>query len=164
MKKIIEQNREFIKSIIKKITGSYNDDLEQEVYIKTWKSLPNYKEQGSFRAWIAVIVKSVCNDYFKSSAYRQQNKEICDDTLLQNKIVIPNQEKILDAKARQKIILKAIDELPDKMRKTIIWFEFEDMSIKDIAKRTNEPEGTIKSRLHNARQILEKKLNFLKGK
>jgi len=59
MKKIIEQNREFIKSIIKKITGSYNDDLEQEVYIKTWKSLPNYKEQGSFRAWIAVIVKSV---------------------------------------------------------------------------------------------------------
>ncbi len=163
MEKIVEQNRGFIKSIIKKITGSYNEDLEQEVYIKAWRNLEHYNEQGKLRSWLAMITKSVCLDYFKSSAYHQSQKEVCDEQMLQNKAVICNQEKALDAKARQKIILKAVDELPSKMRKVIYWFEFEEMSIKQIAARLGEPEGTVKSRLHNARKILAKKLNFLKG-
>ena len=163
MEKIIEQNRGFIKSIIKKITGSYNEDLEQEVYIKTWRNLENYNEQGKLRSWLAMITKRVCLDYFKSSAYRQGQREVCDEQILQNKAVINNSDKVLDAKARGKIILKAVDELPAKMRKVIYWYEFEDMSIKQIAERLGEPEGTIKSRLHNARKILSEKLNFLRG-
>lgn len=163
MEKIIAQNRGFIRSIIKKITGSYNEDLEQEVYIKTWKNLDSYQEQGSFKAWLGRIAKNVCLDYFKSSTYHQQTREVCDEQVLQNKAVVNNSEKVLDAKARQKIILKAVDELPAKMRKVIYWYEFEDMPIKDIAKRLGEPEGTIKSRLHNARKILAEKLNFLRG-
>ena len=39
MKDIIEQNRGLIKAIIKKLTGSYNEDIEQEVYIKTWRNI-----------------------------------------------------------------------------------------------------------------------------
>ena len=35
MKEIIEQNKSLVKAIIKKLTGSYNEDIEQEVYIKT---------------------------------------------------------------------------------------------------------------------------------
>ena len=163
MEKIIAQNRGVIRSVIKKITGSYNEDLEQEVYIKTWKNLGYYQEQGKMHSWLARIVKSVCLDYFKSSSYHQQSLEICDEQILQNKAVVSNQEKILDAKARQKIILKAIDDLPKKMRQVIYWFEFEDMSTKEIASRLGEPEGTIKSRLHNARKILAEKLKFLQG-
>ena len=163
MEKIITQNRGFIRSIIKKITGSYNEDLEQEVYINTWKNLDNYQEQGNFKSWLAKIAKNVCLDYFKSSTYHQQSKEVCGEEILQNKAVIVNQDKVLDAKARQKIILKAIDELPIKMRKVVYWFEFEDMSIADIAKRLGDPEGTVKSRLYNARKILAEKLNFLRG-
>ena len=48
MKDIIEQNRGLIKAIIKKLTGSYNEDIEQEVYIKTWRNMDHYKEQGKF--------------------------------------------------------------------------------------------------------------------
>ena len=42
-------------------------------------------------------------------------------------------------------------------------FEFEGYSIEEIAKRLNIPEGTVKSRLFNARKILKEKLNFLRG-
>jgi len=163
MEKIIAENRGLVRSIIKKITGSYNEDLEQEVYIKTWKNLDSYQEQGSFKSWLGRIAKNVCLDYFKSSAYHQQTREVCDEHVLQNKAIVNNSDKVLDAKARQKIILKAVDDLPAKMRKVIYWYEFEDMPIKDIAERLGEPEGTIKSRLHNARKILAEKLNFLKG-
>ena len=39
MKQIIRENKGYIRAIIKKITGSYNEDLEQDVYIKTWRNL-----------------------------------------------------------------------------------------------------------------------------
>ena len=163
MKEIIEQHKGLIRSVIKKIVGSYNEDIEQEVYIKTWKSLPDYKEQGKQKSWIAMIAASVCKDYFKSSSYHQSQAEVTNDELLATRAIPASQEKIIDAKARQKIILKAVDDLPAKMRKVIILFEFEDFTIEQIAKKLGEPEGTIKSRLYNARKILAEKLKFLQG-
>lgn len=163
MRNIIEENKGLIKAIIKKITGSYNDDIEQEVYIKTWKNIDNYKESGKLKSWIATITANVCKDYFKSSSYKQNLREVRDENVLENKAVLASQEKIVDAKKRQKIILKAVDELPYKMRKVVVLFEFEDFSISEIAKKLGEPEGTVKSRLFNARKVLAEKLKFLLG-
>ena len=163
MRNIIEQNKGLIKAIIKKITGSYNDDIEQEVYIKTWKNIDNYKESGKLKSWIATITANVCRDYFKSSSYKQNLREVRDEYVLENKAVLASQEKIIDAKKRQKIILKAVDELPYKMRKVVVLFEFEDFSIAEIAKKLGKPEGTIKSRLYNARKVLAEKLKLLLG-
>ncbi len=163
MRNIIEQNKGLIKAIIKKITGSYNDDIEQEVYIKTWKNIDNYKESGKLKSWIATITANVCRDYFKSSSYKQNMREVRDESVLENKAILASQEKVIDAKKRQKIILKAVDELPYKMRKVVILFEFEDFTIAEIAKKLGEPEGTIKSRLYNARKVLAEKLKFLLG-
>ena len=161
MKEIIEQNKGVVKAVIRKITGAYNEDLEQEVYIKTWRNLQNYEEKGKISAWIAQIAANVCKDYFKSKAYKREKLEIAAEEVLQNKAIQPVQEKIIDAKARQKIILKAVDALPAKMRKVIVLFEFEDYTIEQIAAKLREPEGTIKSRLHNGRKILAEKLKFL---
>ena len=163
MRNIIEENKGLIKAIIKKITGSYNDDIEQEVYIKTWKNIDNYKESGKLKSWIATITANVCKDYFKSSSYKQNLREVRDENVLENKAVLASQEKSVDAKKRQKIILKAVDELPYKMRKVVVLFEFEDFSISEIAKKLGEPEGTVKSRLFNARKVLAEKLKFLLG-
>ena len=71
--------------------------------------------------------------------------------------------KIINAKMRQKLILKAVDELPAKMRKVIILFEFEGLSQEQIARKTGVPVGTVKSRLFHARQILSQNLSYLKG-
>lgn len=163
MRDIIEQNKGLVKAIIKKITGSYNEDIEQEVYIKAWRNIDNYKENGKLKSWIAAITANLCRDYFKSSSYKQNLREVRDEGVLENKKVGATAEKIIDAKKRKKIILKAVDELPYKMRKVVVLFEFEDFSIAEIAKKLGEPEGTIKSRLYNARKILAEKLKFLMG-
>lgn len=163
MRNIIKENKGLIKAIIKKITGSYNEDIEQEVYIKTWKNINNYKETGKLRSWIATITANVCKDYFKSSSYKQNLREVRNENVLENKAVSASQERIIEAKKRQKIILKAVDDLPYKMRKVLVLFEFEDFSIAEIAKKLGEPEGTIKSRLYTARKTLAEKLKFLLG-
>jgi len=163
MKQIIAENRNRIRSIIRKLTGSYNEDIEQEVYIKTWQNLDTYKEEGKFKQWISTITANLCRDYFKSKEYHYSNLSVADENTIEN-IISSNkgQEEIIDAQKRQKIILKAVDSLPAKLRKIVILFEFEELSYEQIAHKTGLPQGTVKSRLFNARKILSEKLKYLK--
>ena len=97
MKDIIEQNRGLIKAIIKKLTGSYNEDIEQEVYIKTWRNMNHYKEQGKFSQWIGALTANVCRDYFKSRQYKIEAGQVGGDEILENVRVGGRQEEVLDA-------------------------------------------------------------------
>ncbi len=163
MKDIISQNQGRIKAIIKKLTGSYNEDIEQEIYIKTWKNMNMYKEEGKFVQWISTLAANVCRDYLKSKQHQAEVRKVGDETLLDRVAVGGLQEEVIDAKRRQKIILKAVDTLPKKMRQVIILYEFEEMSYEEIARKTGDPVGTIKSRLFNARKLLSEVLHPLKG-
>ncbi len=163
MKQIILENRGLIRAIIRKLTGSYNDDIEQEVYIKTWKNIGQYHEEGKFRQWISCLTANVCRDYFRGRQYKQGICENSEDDVLDNVADVRTPEKSLSSRQRQKIILKAVDDLPEKYKKIVIWFEFEELSYEQIAKKTNLPLGTVKSRLSTARKILADKLSFLKG-
>ncbi|MBR1649080.1 MAG: sigma-70 family RNA polymerase sigma factor [Alphaproteobacteria bacterium] len=163
MKDIIQENKGFIRSIIRKVTGSYNEDIEQEVYIKTWRNMQNYHEQGKFKQWLSTLTANVCRDYFRSKQSHERNLEITDEEVLDNIASSSSQEEVIDLKTRQKMVLKAVDELPSKMRKVVILFEFEEMEMPQIADKLGIPLGTVKSRLFNARQILSQKLACLKG-
>ena len=161
MKSIIEENKKIIQSIIIRWTGKYNEDLEQEVYIKTWKNIKNYKEQNKFTQWISTITKNICKDYLKSKTFRNTSSEILGDDALQN--VKDKEPEICeyDSKLRQKIILRAVNSLPKKMKEVVILYEFEEKSYDEISKKLNIPKGTVKSRLNNARNILKTVLKDL---
>jgi len=163
MQDIISAYRGKIRAIIKKFTGSYNEDLEQMVYIKTWQSFSNYKEQGKLGQWIGTLTANVCRDYFKSKQVKLEQNQDYDEELIENIANNIDPEILLDTKTRQKIILKAVNNLPSKMRQVIILCEYEDYSIKEAAKKLKISEGTVKSRLFNARQILAQVLKPLQG-
>ncbi len=163
MKQIILENRQRIRAIIRKLTGSDNEDIEQEVYIKTWRNLENYHEEGKFKQWISALTANVCRDYFRSRQFKAETLQLNDEEVLDNLPCESEQEQIVDSKLRQKMILKAVDELPRKLRQVIELYEFEDMSYEQISRKIGVPEGTIKSRLFNARKILSEKLQNLKG-
>lgn len=144
------------------MTGSYNEDIEQEVYIRTWKNMDKYRETGRFKSWISTITANLCRDYLKSSYFKNsQNYVTEDDDLVQIKDEKENIESELITKQRQKKIMDAIDALKPKLREVIIMYEMQDMSYEEISKKINCPEGTIKSRLYNARKELSISLKDL---
>ena len=163
MKEIIKNNTYKIKKIIKNFLGTNNEDLEQEIYIKTYKNLDKYSEQNKFSQWICTIAANVCRDYLKSSKFK--NSQITDSS---NETVLNIKEsstpdEIYSLKERQKIVLKEIERLPKKMKEVIILYEFENYSYEDISKKLKIPTGTVKSRINSARNILKEKLKFLIG-
>lgn len=144
------------------MTGSKNEDLEQEVYIKTWKNLGKYSEQGKFKSWINTITANICRDYLKSSYYKNMNNALTDEEELNNiKDSKGNIESEFIKRQRQKKIEDAIDELKPKLREVIIMYEIEEMNYEEIAKKLNCPVGTVRSRLFNARKELSISLKEL---
>ena len=159
---IIETNKNNIKNIIRLITKSENEDLEQEVYIKLWKNSDKYKEQGSMKSWIGTIAKNTSKDYLKSAIVRNEQNSTSDEfviTSIKDKKTTP-EDRVL-ASERQKRIIKAIDSLKPKLRETIMLCEIYGYTYEEAAEKLNCPIGTIKSRIYNAKKELAEKLEDL---
>ncbi len=161
MKNLINKYHHKIQHIIKNFTGEYNEDLEQEIYLKTYLNLDKYKEQNKFSQWICTIAANLCRDYLKSSKNKIFKNNVSDDDKLNNIQSNSNPEKEYSLQERQKIVLREINSLPKKMKEVIILYEFEDCSYEKIASKLNVPIGTVKSRINNARTLLKEKLSFL---
>ena len=137
------------------MTGSNNEDIEQEVYIRTWKNIDKYTESGKFKSWINTITANLCRDYLKSSYFKySQNSVIEEEELIQIKDDKETPETQLIRKQRHKRIMDAIDKLKPKLKEVIIMYEMEEMSYEQIAQKIKCPVGTVRSRLFNARKEL----------
>ena len=137
------------------MTGSNNEDIEQEVYIRTWKNIDKYKEKGKFKSWISTITANLCRDYMKSSYFKySQNSVTEEDELIQIKDTKESIESELIRKQKKKRIISAIDSLKPKLREVIIMYEMQEMSYEEISNKLKCPVGTIRSRLFNARKEL----------
>ena len=147
MKDIIEKYKGTIKKIIINITGYENEDVEQEVYIKTWKNIQKYEERNKFKQWISAITSNACKDFLRKS---KKINEVSDE-FIENMSDKDNIERIL----------KEINKLPKKLKETIIYYELENKSYEEISILCNVPIGTIKSRLYNAREALRENLQDL---
>lgn len=145
------------------MTGGYNEDIEQEVYIRTFKNLNKYEERNKFSSWISVITANICRDYLRSAFFKNQKNTLFDEDIVLSAKSNNQPERILTQKERQKAVLKAVDLLPSKLKKVIILYEFEDLSYEQISKKLNIPIGTVKSRISNARKLLQSSLQFLLG-
>ncbi len=159
----ILENKKYVKAVIKKMTGSDNEDIEQEVYIKTWQNMQNYEDKGKFKQWICTITANICRDYFKSKSYKASKTEVSNDVLYDKASVRPAFEDKIERKRRAKIVLKAVDALPKIYRDIIVLGDFEDYSTKEISDKLKICEGTVKSRRHKAKELLKTTLTTLLG-
>lgn len=160
LKEIINGN--YVKSIIKRITNEYNEDLEQEVYLKVWKNSEKYTEQGNLKAWVSTIAANVSKDYLKSSKKKIQQMTIDDDEAVlrvADKKTTP-ELKLIQIE-RQKQISEAINSLKPKFKEVIMLSEIQNLTYEEISKKINCPIGTVKSRIYNAKKELAEKLKDL---
>lgn len=162
LKKIITNNQNNVKHIIRLITKEENEDIEQEVYIKVWQKSDKYEEKGKLTGWIGTIAKNFSKDYLKSSSKKVNDSKIQDEEVINSiKDKSDNPESAFIRKERQNRIVKAINSLKPKLKEVIMMYEIEGLSYEDIAYTLNCPIGTVKSRLFTAKQELAKSLEDL---
>ena len=121
-------------------------DAVQEAILKAYDARDTLRDEAFFKTWLVRIVINECYAIFlKSKRLEPYEEPRTDSAEYLGKYV---KEEYLD-------LYRAIEELDDKHRICVILYYFEDYSIDQIARITQIPAGTVKSRLNRARQTLK---------
>jgi RNA polymerase sigma factor (sigma-70 family) len=131
------------------------EDVVQESFVKAFRSLESFRG-GDPRVWLLAIVRNTAITLLRrrqrenTSAWNETEPEPMDSNA--------NPENALFENIRRRQVRKAIEQLPDEFRETLILRELEELSYKEIAAILNVPLGTVMSRLARARNLLLQEL------
>ena len=133
-------------------------DIAQEAFVKAFKNIEKFRGDSSFYTWIYRIAINTAKNFLSS---KSRKSEIYDDEIMELKlsesaVTSENPENILEAEELRSLMMDAIQGLPDDIRTTLSLREFDGLSYEDIAEVQNCPIGTVRSRIHKGREILDK--------
>ena len=129
------------------------EDILQEGFIKVFKNLQNFRNDGSFEGWIRTIITRTALGYIKQE--KRRTVSVCTENL---QSVKEENLSVLD-KLAEKDIIKMVTVLPKGYRKIFIMYVIEGYNHREIAAILNCTEGTSKSQLFRSKTKLQQLLN-----
>ena len=130
-------------------------DTMQNTYITAFLNLTNLNDTSKFTVWIKKIAVNKCRDFLKAKRDTPLDNEILENITEIDEVTVPD-EYITDNENR-KIILEIMkNTLSEVQYQTVVMYYFDEMSVSEIAKITDCPEGTVMSRLNLARAKMKK--------
>lgn len=150
--RLVEEYNDGLRRFLLNLTlgdHSLTDDLAQDTFLKAYMAIRSFQGLARFRTWLYRIA---CNEYY---AYIRRRRESSLDARSEYPPPDPgfDSERISDARIDAE---KCLTALSDTERGIVLLFYLEDQPIKNIAKITGLPEGTIKSHLARAKNKMAK--------
>ncbi len=152
---------------------TYNDDdandLVQETYLKAYRFIQKYDQGTNAKAWLFKILKNAfINEYRKKSKKPttvdyEEIASFHDEEDTNYSSYLDLREEIFQHMMGDEVT-NSINSLPVDFRTVILLCDVEGFKYEEIAKIVDIPIGTVRSRLHRARQMLKEKLaNYAKS-
>lgn len=167
---IIELYHKKIFNLILRIILNHEEasDLTQEVFIRAYRSYPRFiGTANDVYPWLCKIAINRCNDRLK-----ELNKQNKFEVVSLDKPVQPDisqqgleigdssndPEGIIQSRAMEEIIQRAIDRLPDEFRIVVVLRDMQNLSYKEISEAAGISIEMVRIRIHRAREILRRQL------
>ncbi len=128
------------------------EDVLQEVAITACEKFSQLKNKEAFQAWIINIARNKCNDYFRRKA---KEFEIPLEEVPEQELSYGRHGMTLAETVRE-----TLSSLADKDKQILYLYFWKELPQAEIAKRLDIPVGTVKSRLHTAKQNFKKKYPY----
>ena len=114
-----------------------------------------YSGRSSFFTWLyGILVSLMRTDARRKAA----NALVFTDEIPEREDPAPNVGEMLSAQEEAAILREAVDSLPSQLREVVVFRYFEDLTVPEIASVLSVPEGTVKSRLHDAKRRIRAKI------
>ena len=142
------------------------DDLYQETFLRAVEKQKHLDMAGNPKSYLLSTAVYLWKNHRRKAGWRKRianteysgredaeigPKDSCDD--------LPEQKVIREE--MQKTVRDAVLRLPDKMKVTVLLYYMEERTVEEIAEILRIPKGTVKSRMHQAREILRKELEYM---
>jgi RNA polymerase sigma factor (sigma-70 family) len=129
------------------------EDAAQESLLRVWKALGAYDERAALSSWIYAITRNRC----LTALARRRAMESLSDSDVEAQIgqlactEPPGEE-------RGAFLRELVDLLPERLRRTVLLYYFEERSTSEVSLMLGCPEGTVKTHLFRARAALAQQL------
>ena len=138
-------------------------DLVQETYMKAFRFISSFERGTNAKAWLFRILKnSFINDYRKKSKQPskvdyQEVENIYNSDDVNHNITVDLRSESVQSRIGDEVS-NALNSLAVDFRIVIILCDLEGFTYEEMAKILDIPIGTVRSRLHRARNLLKEKL------
>lgn len=153
---LVEKYRTIIFHTVFSVLRNEKDaeDATQEVFIKIYTSLPNYKNQG-FKTWITRIAVNHAIDIKRKKVRRQEDQQVEYDDVIH----ITSTETVEVAviqKEKRRLLRERLKELPENYREAVEDYYIHEKTFQEIAIKQNVQPKSIEVKLYRARQWMKK--------
>lgn len=129
------------------------NDITQEVFIKLYKNLKNYRNESSLFTYIYRMTINFSLNHIKKSKSLKSKALYLDYNISENNYI--ENETIYDDNIRTKILIQAISTLPRQQRAVFNMRFYDSLSYNDISKILNKSIGTLKANYFHAIKKIE---------
>ena len=148
---IVERYQAMVYSVAYNVLGDPVDaeDAAQEVFLRCYRALPQYRGEASFSTWLFRLALSNAVDYGRKQRRRPEPVEVPDDIA-----AAPDPGEGIDAAA----LVRALGDLPEDYRTPTVLRDVYGLPYQEIAELTGRPLGTVKVMVHRGRASLRLRL------
>ena len=143
------------------------EDLVQETFVKAWRSFHTFQTGTNLRAWLFRIMTNTYINKYNAQQRRPSETELdeVEELFLYKRLGSIDQSKLSSSAEDQMFELftddevkNALEELPEAFLLPVLMSDVEGFSYKEIAEILEIPLGTVMSRLHRGRKLMQKML------
>ncbi|HEY0662097.1 MAG TPA: RNA polymerase sigma factor RpoE [Lysobacter sp.] len=141
-------------------------DVAQEAFIRAYRALPNFRGDSQFYTWLHRIAVNTAKNHLVAQNRRPPTDDVdaadaeqYDTGTRLRETATPEHELL-----RQEIeltVMRAVEALPEELRRAINLREVDGLSYEEIATRMDCPIGTVRSRIFRAREAIDSQLRPL---
>ena len=129
------------------------EDMAQEAFLRAYRALAGWRKDAAFSTWLFALATNL---------YRSELRRIPAHNVSLDDVAELRDWRAIDGgledEDRDRVVRRAVLNLPAKYREVLILFYFHEMDVAAAARSLEMPEGTVKARLSRGREILRGKL------
>ena len=125
---------------------SQAEDAVQETFLKVYRSLDSFRGESSEKTWILKIAMRTCYDMNHSGWSRFFNHRITPEMLPEASVPFTERDDALT---------QAVMRLPEKLRRVIILYYYQGLSVREIAETLGITQPSVSSRMKRGREKLK---------
>ncbi len=124
------------------------EDAAQESWVRVWRALDRYDGRASLSSWIYAISRNRC----LTALEKRRPLDSLDELSEAAEWELPAAGEPGDGRAEQ--LLGLVELLPERLRRALVLYYYEERSVSEVALMLGCPEGTVKTALFRARTAL----------
>lgn len=140
--------------------GEDADDLIQHSLLACLEARVRFEGKSSFRTFLFAIARNVLYDHYRSRHRRPEPPDFSVSSLAE---IAPSASSVIAAAGRQRSLLEALRSIPLQFQVVLELSFWERLTAAEIGEVVDAPEGTVRTRLRRAKELVAKELKRIEN-